>query len=180
MWLGATIGGVSSPRDDWSSTHALLPDFATPVEDRWFEDYEAGSVHRYGWLSLTEQEIVDFAHRYDPQPFHTDPVAAAEGPLGTHMASGWQTCALLMRLFADHYLSRCASLTSPGVDELRWTAPVRPGDRLALEVRTIETRRSRTKPDRGLVRSGCELATEGGVVVLTLSAMNILAVRPTD
>jgi acyl dehydratase len=155
-------------------------DFSRPVGDRYFEDYVPGSVYEYGWVTVTEPEILEFAGRFDPQPMHVDPLAAARGPFGGLIASGWHTGAILMRLYADHYLSSVASIASPGVDELRWPAPVRPGDRLRLRVTILEARRSRTKPDRGLVRTRAEMLNQRDEVVLSLLAMNLLRRRPAE
>jgi acyl dehydratase len=107
-------------------------DFAVPIGDRYFEDYQAGAVYEYGYATVDEAELLAFARRFDPQPIHADAQSAAAGPFGGLIASGWHTGAIFMRLFADHYLSRVASLASPGIDELRWPAPVRPGDTLRL------------------------------------------------
>jgi len=153
------------------------PDFAVPVGQRYFEDYVVGAVFEYGAITLTEREIVEFAKRFDPQYIHTDPRAAAEGPFGGLIASGWHTAAIMMRLFVDHYLSHVASLASPGIDELRWTQPVRPGDTLSIRVSVIEANRSRSKPDRGMVRSLIEVLNQDGQVVMSLKAMNILRCR---
>ena len=98
---------------------------------------------------MTEAEILDFARAFDPQPMHADPEFAAQGPFHGLIASGWHTGGIMMRLFADHYLSRVASLASPGLDELRWPAPVRPGDSLRLRLTVVEARRSRSKPGPG-------------------------------
>ena len=152
-------------------------DFTVPIDDRYFEDYTPGAVYEYGSITVTEAEIVDFARAFDPQPIHTDPAAAARGPFRGLIASGWHTTGIMMRLFADHYLSRVASLASPGVDEIRWPAPVRPGDSLRLRVTVAEARRSRSKPDRGLVRTHAELISQDGGTVLTLTAMNLLRAR---
>ena len=96
--------------------------------DRYFEDYMAGSVHKLGSLVVEEAEIIEFARRYDPQPFHTDPEAAKDTIYGGLIASGWHTGSLMMSLAAGRYLSAVSSLGSPGIDELRWLKPVRPGD----------------------------------------------------
>jgi len=152
-------------------------DFGAPVDDRWFEDYAVGSVYEYGYASVSAEEIVEFASRFDPQFIHVDPVWAANGPFGGLIASGWHTGSLLMRLFADHYLSWVASLSSPGLDELRWPAPVRPGSRLRLRVTTVEARRSRSKPDRGIVVSSCEMLDDTDTVVLSVRATNLIAAR---
>ena len=153
------------------------PDFEVPVGQRYFEDYVVGAVFEYGAITLTEREIVEFAERFDPQYIHTDPRAAADGPFGGLIASGWHTAAIMMRLFVDHYLSHVASLASPGIDELRWTQPVRPGDTLSIRVSVIEANRSRSKPDRGMVRSLIEVLNQDGQVVMSLKAMNMLRCR---
>ena len=153
------------------------PDFAVPVGQRYFEDYVAGAVFEYVAITLTEREIVEFAKQFDPQYIHTDPRAAAEGPFGGLIASGWHTAAIMMRLFVDHYLSHVASMASPGIDELRWTQPVRPGDTLSIRVSVIEANRSRSKPDRGMVRSLVEVLNQDGQVVMSLKAMNMLRCR---
>ena len=139
--------------------------FRTPVEKRYFEDYEEGSVHEFGSIAVEEEEIVSFGRRYDPQVFHTDPVEATKTVFGGLVASGWHTAALAMRLIVDHYLSHVASLGSPGVDELRWLKPVRPGNKLSLRISIVETRRSRTKPDRGIVCSLVEAMNQDHEVV---------------
>jgi acyl dehydratase len=145
---------------------------------RWFEDYAVDAAWEFGPLLVDEAEVIDFGRRYDPQPFHVDRVAAAAGPYGGLIASGWHTCALMMRLLAEQYLSPASSLGSPGIDELRWVLPVRPGDELTLRTTVQEARRSRSKPDRGLVRTRVELVNQSGAVVLTLSAMNLVRTRP--
>ncbi len=152
-------------------------DFAAPIDDRYFEDYTPGAVYEYGDITVTEAEILDFARAFDPQPMHADPSSAAQGPFQGLIASGWHTGGIMMRLFADHYLSRVASIASPGLDELRWPAPVRPGDSLRLRLTVVEARRSRSKPGRGLVRTHAELINQNGDSVLTVTAMNILRAR---
>jgi acyl dehydratase len=151
--------------------------FTTPVEDRYFEDYVTGSVHEFGSITIDEREVIEFARRYDPQPFHTDPDAARRTAFGGVIASGWHTAGLMMRLVVDHYLSHVASLASPGVDDLRWAQPVRPGDTLSVRATTLETRRSRSKPDRGIVSTLFEVLNQRGEVVMSLKAMNMLKAR---
>jgi acyl dehydratase len=172
----ATPASPASPATP--GTRSLGEDFALPAGQRYYEDYQPGSVYEYGYATVTEAEIIDFATRFDPQPIHTDPAYAAAGPFGGIIASGWHTAGIAMRLIADHYLSRVASLASPGVDELRWPAPVRPGDRLRLRMTVLDARTSRSKPDRGIVRTRAELLNSGGQPVLSLTAMNILLRRP--
>ncbi len=148
------------------------------MSERWFEDYIAGSVHELGSVTLDEAELLEFARRYDPQPIHTDPESAARGPFGGLIASGWQTGSLMMRLYAQNYLSPASSLASPGVDELRWPRPVRPGDTLAVRVTVESARASDSKPDRGVVRSLIEMLNQHGEPVLTMRAVNMIRRRP--
>ena len=133
-----------------AGTHALgEADFAVPRTDRYFEDYVTGAVYEYGYVSVTEPEIIEFARQFDPQPMHVDPEYAVTGPFGGIIASGFHTAGLFMRLYVEHYISRVASLASPGIDEIRWPTPVRPGDKLWIRTTILETRRSKSKPDRG-------------------------------
>ncbi len=154
-------------------------DLPAPVADRWFEDYVPGSVVEFGYATVCEAEIIAFAHDYDRQQIHTDPVWAATGPFGGLIASGMQTMALCMRLYVDHYISQVAGLASPGLDQLRWPAPVRPGDRLRIRVTVAQARLSRSKPDRGLVHSQVEALNQNDKVVSSFTAMNFFACRPS-
>ncbi len=154
--------------------------FMHSIEDRYLEDYVPGAVHEFGSIAVGEAEIIAFAQRFDPQPFHTDPEAAKRSVFGGLIASGWFTSSLMMRLFVDHYLSRVASLSSPGVDELRWLKPVRPGDVLSLRVTVMEVKRSRSKPDRGILRSYIEVLNQRCEVVMTMKALNLLGCREND
>ena len=151
--------------------------FETPADGRWFEDYSPGAVYEFGPIVVDESEIIAFARKFDPQTMHVDPRKAADGLFGGLIASGWHTAGLLMRLAVDHYLSSVASIASPGVDELRWKAPVRPGDRLKLRVSVLESRPSATKLDRGMVISLLEGVNEADVVVCSMKAMNLLLRR---
>lgn len=152
--------------------------FKSPPEDRWFEDYVPGEVHETGTIGVDEAEVLAFGRRFDPQVFHTDPAAARETEYGGLIASGWHTAALMMRLYTDHYLSRVATLVSPGVEELRWLLPVRPSDTLSLRVTVVEARPSRSKPDRGIVRSSVEVLNQRREVVMTVTAHNFILLRP--
>jgi len=151
--------------------------FTVPVDRRYFEDYVAGSVHIFGSIRVENDEMIDFARKFDPQPFHLDPETARRSSFGGLIASGWHTSCLMMRLFVEHYLSRVASLGSPGVDELRWIRPVRPGDELCIRVKVLETRRSRSKPDRGILQSFIEVLNQNQEVVATMKALNLLKCR---
>lgn len=153
-------------------------DLPSPIGDRWFEDYVPGSVYEFGHVSLTEKEIVAFARHYDPQSIHTDPTWSATGPFTGLIASGVHTIAACMRLYVDHYISQVASLASPGLDEIRWPRPVRPGDRLRIRVTVTGARASRSKPDRGLVHTSVEALNQDDVVALSFTAMNFFARRP--
>lgn len=151
--------------------------FASPIDDRFFEDYIPGSVHEFGEVAVTEREIVEFARLYDPQDLHTDPVKAARTRFGGLIASGLLTCGLMMRMFAEHYLTRNAHLSSPGLDEVRWPAPVRPGDTLSTRVTVLEARRSSSRPDRGIVRSRIEVLNQRDEAVMSVIATNLVACR---
>ncbi len=151
--------------------------FTVPIGDRYFEDYIEGAVLECGSISIEETEIIAFAKRYDPQSIHTDPQAAALGPFHGLIASGWHTVGLMTRLFVTHFLSAVASLGSPGVDEVRWFKPVRPGDHLRLRVSVLETKASRSKPDRGMVRSLLECFNQNGELVASFKATNLLSSR---
>jgi len=151
--------------------------FNAPIEDRFLEDYEAGSFHEFGPITVDAHEIADFGKRFDPQVFHIDPEGAKNTMYGGLIASGWHTASMMMRLFVEHYLSRNASLGSPGVDELRWMRPVRPGDALTVRISVTETRRSKSKPDRGLLHSFIEVLNQDREVVMSMKALNFLLCR---
>jgi acyl dehydratase len=140
-------------------------DLPIPVEQRHFEDYAPGSIGVYGPIALTEADIVEFALRYDPQPMHTDPVAAARGPFGGLIASGWHTTGLVMRVLVERYLSHVAALVSPGIDVL------------SVRITVLEASISRSKPDRGLIRTFIEAVNQKDEVVMSLKAMNFLRRR---
>lgn len=146
---------------------------------RYFEDFRPGEVQELGRVEVTRDEIVEFASRYDPQPFHLDEEAAARSPFGGLIASGWHTAALFMRLFVDGILRESASLGSPGVEELRWLAPVRPGDVLTGRVRVLETRASERDPRRGTVITESEALNGEGTVVMRMRARGFFARRGT-
>jgi acyl dehydratase len=159
-------------------THVLGgDDFGTKIDERYFEDYRPGAIYEYGHTTVTEAEIVEFATRFDPQPIHVDAAYAAAGPFGGLIASGWHTAGLFTRMFVDHYISHVASLASPGVDELRWPVPVRPGDRLHMRTTILEARGSASKPDRGIVRTRCELFNQDDRQVFHQIAVNFFGRR---
>ena len=148
-----------------------------PIDGRYFEDYSVGSVFEGGPIVVEQAEVIEFAERYDPQSFHTDPEAALGSAFGGMIASGWHTAAMTMRVLVEVYLSSVASLGSPGIDELRWVAPVRPGDALFVRVTVLEAKRSRSKPDRGVVRSLIEVRNQRDEPVMSFKAVNFFLCR---
>jgi acyl dehydratase len=151
--------------------------FKSPLNSRYFEDYVEGDVHRFGSIAVEGDEVVAFAKRFDPQPFHIDPEAAKLTQFGGIIASGWHTAALAMRLFADNYLTQVASFASPGVDELRWLKPVRPGDTLSMRVTVLKAAASKSKPDRGAVTSLVEVFNQVDEAVMTFTCVNLIGRR---
>jgi len=150
-----------------------------PESGRYFEDYTVGVKQEVGSVSISEADIIEFANKYDPQDFHTDPEKAASGPFGGLIASGWHTISVVMRLLVDRYLDNVSSLGSPGIDELRWMAPVRPGDVLTVQAEVVNARRSSSKPDRGLIHTNIEVSNQAGVMVMTMKAINLVSCRET-
>jgi len=147
---------------------------------RYFDDYALGTSYECGSVGIDQASIIAFAKEFDPQPFHADPAAAAAGPFGGLIASGWHTSALVMRLLVDNYLSAEASLGSAGLDELRWPHPVRPGDTLRVRATVVESRRSLSKPDRGIIKTMVEAVNQDGRTVMRATAINFMLVRPAD
>jgi acyl dehydratase len=144
---------------------------------RYWEDFRIGDTTEVGPVTVSEAEIVEFATRYDPQPFHVDPIAAAQTPYGGLIASGWHTTALFMGMFVRAVLLDSASLGSPGVEEIRWTAPVRPGDTLSGRTTITDVQPSSTNPKRGTVFTTNEVFNQDGVLVLTMKARGFFARR---
>jgi acyl dehydratase len=151
--------------------------FTTSVENRYFEDYVAGSVHEFGPIAVELEEVVSFGERFVPLAYHTDAELAKQSIYGGLIASGWHTAALMMRVYTDNYLSKIANLGSPGVDELRWDKPVYPGDELSVRVTVLEARPSQSKPDRGIVRSFVEVLNQNRQVVMSLKMVNFVRSR---
>jgi acyl dehydratase len=155
-----------------------VDDQAAASRPRYFEDFPVGAVFEFGSVTVTEAGIIAFARQFDPQTMHTDPVAAANGPTGGLIASGWHTIALMMRMYADHILPP-DGLPAPGVDEVRWHHPVRPGDTLHMRVRIESARVSQSKPDRGIIRPFSEVLNQHGEVVVSMRPINLIRRRPT-
>jgi acyl dehydratase len=145
---------------------------------RYFEDFQAGETFDLGSQTITKEAILDFARQFDPQPFHVDEDLARESIYGGLIASGWHTVSILMRLIVEGLLNQTASMGSPGVDELRWLAPVRPGDTLTVRMTTLDATPSARRPDRGTLRSLCELRNQRDEVVLRVIGLNIIGRRP--
>lgn len=145
---------------------------------RYWEDIVPGDVIELGTYEMTREEILEFARRYDPQPFHVDEDAAGAGPFGGLVASGWHTAAAFMRLFVDGILAGSASMGSPGIEGMRWTAPVRPGDVLTARVRVVEAYPSETAPGRGTVVTESEVLNQRGEVVMTTRGRGHFRRRP--
>ena len=145
----------------------------------YFEDIEVGHVTDFGSYEVTREEVIDFARKYDPQPFHLSDEAAAKTHFGRLAASGWHTCAMTMAVIARHVVEdEQAGLGSPGVDELRWLKPVYPGDTLHVRGEIIETRPSRSKPDIGSFRTRTTVSNQDGVPVMTFTSIVLMRRRP--
>lgn len=138
-----------------------------------FADFQVGQVIEVGPHGLSEAELLAFARQWDPQWFHTDPEAAAAGPHGGLIASGWQTCGIAMRLAVEGALAGSESFASPGLAYVKWTHPVRAGDRLSLRATVLETRRSVSQPDLGILRWRWQLFNQQQVQVLDLEATSL-------
>jgi acyl dehydratase len=147
--------------------------------DRYLEDFEPGQSFDLGSFTLEQDEIIEFAQRFDPQPFHTDPEAAVGSAFGGLIASGWHTASSAMRLMVDNFIPRSTSMGSPGIDELRWTRPVRPGDTIHVVYRVLDVVPSRSKADRGHIVGEAEATNQSGEVVMTFRGRGIYRRRPT-
>ena len=147
------------------------------MPDLTFEDFEPGQVYELGSKLVSEDEIVSFAREFDPQPFHLDPEGARASVFGGLIASGWHTGAMWMRLYVDALLGGGSGQGSSGIEELRWLAPVRPGDTLSGRLTVLETRSSDTHPDRGTIRIRGEMVNQEGVTVMSLVSRGRFARR---
>lgn len=144
----------------------------------YFEDLVVGTKARFGRYEVTREEVIDFAGKYDPQPFHLDDDAAAQTHFGRLSASGWHTCAMVMRMLVDNLKEhRQAGLGSPGLDELRWLRPVYPGDVLRVESELLEKTRSRSRPEMGSFKSIISVFNQDDVKVMTFRSIGLIAVR---
>jgi acyl dehydratase len=144
---------------------------------RHWEDFAPGAVEIYGPRLVTREEIVAFAAEFDPQPMHLDEMAASATLLGGLAASGWHSCCLLMRLLADGILLDAASMGAPGVDEVRWLKPLRPGTQIRLRATVLGTRVSKSRPERGFVKFLFEVLDEQDAVLTDLTCSQMLVRR---
>ena len=144
---------------------------------RYWDDYEVGQKFDLGSASFTADEIVDFARQYDPQSFHVDAAAAGQSMFGGLIASGWHVTAKLMRLFVDNYVDQRTALGSPGVDEVRWLKPVRPGDTLSAWVECAGKVPSKSRPEMGIIHEQWRATNQKGELVMTLKGTNMVRRR---
>jgi len=145
---------------------------------QYWEDFPAGHVHEFGCKHVTREEVLAFAREFDPQPFHLDDSAAEASLFGRLSASGWHTCAMMMRMTVDDYLRHSSSLGSPGIENLRWLKPVYPGDTLSVRLEVLEARVMSSKPGVGLTRSRWEVLNQQREVVLRMEGWGMFGRRP--
>ena len=148
------------------------------MDNQWFEDFEVGQRFVSRGVTLTEASIIDFAIRYDPQRFHIDREAAVQTPFGGIVASGFQTLGLSFRMFFELGVIGESGIGAPGIEDLKWSAPVRPGDTVHTEAEVLELRPSRSKPDRGIVRLRFAAVNQHGETVMTLIVPQLVLRRP--
>jgi len=145
---------------------------------QYFEDIEVGAIARFGDYPVTREEVIAFAGKYDPQPFHLSDEAAAATHFGRLSASGWHTCAMTMAMLVAHLkTNEQAALGSPGIDELRWRTPVYPGDRLRCETEVLEKRRSASRPEMGIYKSRMTVFNQDDVAVMTFVSNGLIETR---
>jgi acyl dehydratase len=147
----------------------------------YFEDIAVGEKSSFGHYEVTREEVIDFARKYDPQPFHLDDDAAAKTHFGRLSASGWHTCAMTMAMLVENMKEhKQAGLGSPGVDNLRWIKPVYPGDTLRVENEVLEKRRSQSRPEMGIFKSKATVFNQHDEPVMSMVSNGLIAVRDPD
>ncbi len=144
---------------------------------RVFEDFVVGATETFGDYLITEQEIIEFATKYDPQPFHTDPEFAGKSFFGRLIASGWMTGAVTMRLICDHVLTNSSSIGSPGIDNLRWLKPVYANDRLKATVKVLAARESKSRPGVGIVNYKIDTLNHKDEMVMSIKTTGMFLTR---
>lgn len=148
---------------------------------QYFEDIEVGATQRFGAYEVRRDEVVEFASKYDPQPFHLSDEAAAATHFGRLSASGWHSCAMVMSMVVENLKAhRQAGLGSPGIDELRWLRPVYPGDTLSCETEVLDKRRSEKRPEMGIFRSRMTVRNQDGTPVMTFISTGLIQTRPAE
>lgn len=147
------------------------------METRFWEDFKVGEVEQIGGKKVERDEVIDFARQFDPQPFHVDEAAAKQSMYGGLIASGWHTCSMVMRMMCDAYLLQSASVGSPGIDNLKWLKPVRPGDTIRAQRTTLESRTSKSRPEIGIVRNLWEVFNQEGELVMTMEGYGMFRRR---
>jgi acyl dehydratase len=178
MRAGGAIGCRSQIWSDRRRRRQFIECEGMGKQQKYFwEDIKTGERENIGSVVVDRDEVIEFATRYDPQPFHVDEQAAKQSIYGGLIASGWHTCAMVMRLMCDAYLLESASLGSPGLENVRWLKPVRPGDTLTAYRTTLETRMSSSRPDRGIVKTQWDVENQNGDLVLTMSGINFFLKR---
>lgn len=146
-----------------------------------YEDLEIGTARNFGAYEVTREEVMEFASKYDPQPFHLDDEAAAQTHFGRLSASGWHTCSMTMRMMVENMMNeKSAGLGSPGVDQLRWKKPVYPGDTLRCETEVIEKRRSASRPEMGIFKSRIRTFNQKDEIVLEMVSNALIRTRDPE
>jgi acyl dehydratase len=143
-----------------------------------YEDYVVGERRLLGSRSVSEEDLLRFSHEFDPQPFHIDKAAAEKSIYGGLIASGWHICAVAMRVICDSFLAKSAALGSPGVEQIRYISPMRPGDTLTVHYTVLEARPSASKPDRGVLLTEIDIENQDGRKVATIRGYSMVARRP--
>ncbi len=174
-WFRDAVEAFQGGRVPQLSKRYLRPPVST--KDQSWDDFVVGEWEEFGSYTVTAEEIVDFASKYDPQVFHLDSEAAKDTMFGELVASGWHTSSLMMRMIVEHHVDHHHGMGSPGMDEIRWKVPVFPGDTLRVRSQATEKRPSRSKPDRGVVFIDSEVLNQNGVVVMTAKSRVIYMKR---
>ena len=172
----ANFDSLQDRRKQAGGTDCAFVEF---MPEYYLEDLKVGDRFASAPYIVTEAAIIDFSREFDPQPLHLDAERAKETFLEGLTASGWHTAAITMRLFVTSDLNFVGGAIGLGVDELRWTRPVRPGDTLSIRVTVLEANVSRSKPDRGMVRTLIEVLNQNGELVMSCKAINLLKCRPS-